>query len=109
MPQVKENDGRENRQTNQNLHLITAFSRPPPAVDNGLAPTGLGDNEHREIIYSPSGFEGNLMCTRVLWNDNKLAVLAGRTMDWPESTEPILTVAPRDYQRHGGKLGPLDV
>jgi penicillin V acylase-like amidase (Ntn superfamily) len=21
-------------------------------------------------------------CTRILWNDNKLAVLAGRTMDW---------------------------
>jgi penicillin V acylase-like amidase (Ntn superfamily) len=49
------------------------------------------------------------MCTRVLWNDNKLSVLAGRTMDWPESTQPILTVAPRDYQRHGGKVGPVDV
>ena len=30
-------------------------------------------------------------------------------MDWPESTEPVLTVTPRGYQRHGGKLGPLDV
>ena len=30
-------------------------------------------------------------------------------MDWPESTEPVLTVAPRGYQRHGGKVGPLDV
>ena len=25
--------------------------------------------------------------TRILWNDNKLAVVVGRTMDWPESTE----------------------
>ena len=49
------------------------------------------------------------MCTRVLWNDNDLGVLCGRTMDWPESTEPVLTVAPRGYQRHGGKVGPLDV
>ena len=30
------------------------------------------------------------MCTRILWNDNGLAVVTGRTMDWPESTEPIL-------------------
>jgi choloylglycine hydrolase len=36
-----------------------------------------------------------LACTRVLWNDNKLAVVVGRTMDWPESTEPMLTVFPR--------------
>jgi penicillin V acylase-like amidase (Ntn superfamily) len=49
------------------------------------------------------------MCTRVLWNNNKLGVLAGRTMDWPESTQPVLTVAPRGYERHGGKAGPLDV
>ena len=27
-------------------------------------------------------------CTRVLWNTNKLAVVVGRTMDWPESTQP---------------------
>ena len=26
------------------------------------------------------------MCTRVLWNTNDIAVLFGRTMDWPEST-----------------------
>jgi penicillin V acylase-like amidase (Ntn superfamily) len=48
-------------------------------------------------------------CTRVLWNNNKLAVLASRTMDWPESTEPVLTVLPRGMQRDGGKLGPTVV
>lgn len=42
------------------------------------------------------------MCTRVLWNDNGLAVLAGRTMDWPESTLPVLTVFPRGRARDGG-------
>jgi penicillin V acylase-like amidase (Ntn superfamily) len=46
------------------------------------------------------------MCTRVLWNDNGLAVVTGRTMDWPESTEPILTVLPRGLQHDGGALGP---
>jgi choloylglycine hydrolase len=44
-------------------------------------------------------------CTRVLWNDNKLAVIVGRTMDWPESTEPVLTVFPRGMSRDGGLLG----
>ncbi|AFY60618.1 linear amide C-N hydrolase [Synechococcus sp. PCC 6312] len=45
-------------------------------------------------------------CTRILWNNNKLAVVVGRTMDWPESTEPILTVFPRGMKRNGGLLGP---
>jgi choloylglycine hydrolase len=44
-------------------------------------------------------------CTRILWNDNKLAVVAGRTMDWPESTDPVLTVFPRGMRRDGGRLG----
>jgi choloylglycine hydrolase len=45
-------------------------------------------------------------CGRLLWNDNKLAVLSGRTMDWPESTEPVLTVLPRGMARDGGRAGP---
>jgi len=44
-------------------------------------------------------------CSRILWNDNKLAVLVGRTMDWPESTQPILTVFPRGMERDGGRAG----
>lgn len=44
-------------------------------------------------------------CSRILWNDNKLAVVVGRTMDWPESTEPVLTVLPRGMARDGGRLG----
>ncbi|THA86118.1 linear amide C-N hydrolase [Streptomyces sp. A0592] len=53
------------------------------------------------------------MCTRILWNTGGHAVLAGRTMDWPESTEPVLTVfpppPPRGVERDGGKLGGTDV
>ncbi len=48
-------------------------------------------------------------CSRILWNDNKLAVVVARTMDWPESTEPILTVFPRGMKRNGGRLGPVEV
>jgi penicillin V acylase-like amidase (Ntn superfamily) len=44
-------------------------------------------------------------CSRILWNDNKLAVVVGRTMDWPESTEPVLTVFPRGMARDGGRTG----
>jgi len=43
-------------------------------------------------------------CTRVLWNQGG-NVLAGRTMDWPESTQPVLTVLPRGLHHDGGKLG----
>jgi choloylglycine hydrolase len=35
------------------------------------------------------------MCTRVFWNDNGLAALAGRSMDWPESTQPRIYALPR--------------
>lgn len=44
-------------------------------------------------------------CSRVLWNDNKLAVVTGRSMDWPESTEPTLVVFPRGIARDGGHVG----
>lgn len=44
-------------------------------------------------------------CTRVLWNDNKLAVVVGRTMDWPTTTQPVLTVLPRGMARDGGSIG----
>ncbi|MCL4863403.1 MAG: linear amide C-N hydrolase [Caldilineaceae bacterium] len=46
------------------------------------------------------------MCTRALWNHNKLGVFVSRTMDWPESTEPKLTVLPRGMARDGGRMGP---
>lgn len=44
------------------------------------------------------------MCTRILWNSNDLAVLTGRTMDWPESTEPLIVAMPRGLHRNGGLL-----
>jgi choloylglycine hydrolase len=44
-------------------------------------------------------------CTRILWNGNDYGVMVGRTMDWPESTHPILTVFPRGMARDGGKAG----
>lgn len=48
-------------------------------------------------------------CTRVLWNNNDKLVVVGRTMDWPESTEPVLIVFPRGIVRDGGRVGPETV
>ncbi len=53
------------------------------------------------ILGAAQGFA----CTRVLWNEGGPAILVGRTMDWPESTEPILTVLPRGLKHNGGELG----
>ena len=41
------------------------------------------------------------MCTRVLWNTDALAVLTGRTMDWPESTQPMIVAFPAGRDRNG--------
>ena len=49
------------------------------------------------------------MCTRILWNTNDIAVLAGRTMDWPDSTMPVLTVLPAGMRRNGGLVAGQDV
>ncbi len=44
------------------------------------------------------------MCTRVLWNTNDLAVLTGRSMDWPESTQPLIVgFPPRGRDRDGSR------
>ena len=43
-------------------------------------------------------------CTRTLSNDNELAVVASRTMDWPESTEPRIWVFPAGIERDGGRF-----
>lgn len=44
------------------------------------------------------------MCTRVLWNTNQIAVLTGRSMDWPESTQPLIVAFPPGRDRDGGLL-----
>lgn len=40
------------------------------------------------------------MCTRILWNDNGVATVAARTMDWSSSDEPHLWVLPAGL-KHG--------
>jgi penicillin V acylase-like amidase (Ntn superfamily) len=52
---------------------------------------------------------GTFACTRILWNEGGPEVLVARTMDWPESTEPILTVLPRGLSHDGGKVGGEDL
>ncbi len=45
-----------------------------------------------------------MACTRILWNDNKMGVYVGRTMDWPTSTAPRLMVFPKGISRDGGQF-----
>src|ERR1700760_1103386 len=42
------------------------------------------------------------MCTRVFWNDNGVAMVVARTLDWETSDEPRLWVLPRGTARAGG-------
>lgn len=58
------------------------------------------------VIFASAALPSALACSRILWNNNALAVVVGRTMDWPESTQPVLTVMPRGMQRNGGLVGP---
>lgn len=60
------------------------------------------------IAGTPLAMTAAEACTRILWNNNKLAVVASRTMDWPESTEPILTVFPRGISRTASHVGPVE-
>jgi penicillin V acylase-like amidase (Ntn superfamily) len=53
------------------------------------------------LICSPTA----QACSRILSNDNGLAVVTSRTMDWPASTEPMLMVLPRGMKRDGGRVG----
>ena len=47
-------------------------------------------------------------CTRILSNTYD-RVLAARTMDWPESTDPVVTVLPRGLRHNGGRIGTVQV
>ena len=51
------------------------------------------------------------MCTRVFWNDNPVAKVTARSMDWPTTTEPKLMAMPRGVTRHGGMFAgqPMDL
>lgn len=40
-------------------------------------------------------------CSRVLWNDNDLAVIVGRNMDWFEDIRSNMWVLPRGMEREG--------
>lgn len=48
------------------------------------------------------------MCTRVLWNDNGLAIANGRSMDWFEDMQSDIWVFPKGIARNGGVKNPLE-
>jgi penicillin V acylase-like amidase (Ntn superfamily) len=64
----------------------------------------LGGTLALDALLSPLATTADA-CTRILWNNNKLGVYAGRTMDFPVSTEPVITVLPRGLKHDGGLVG----
>lgn len=48
-------------------------------------------------------------CTRILYNDNPLAVLVSRSMDWWGSSDPTLYVLPRGMRKCGADFGPTRI
>jgi penicillin V acylase-like amidase (Ntn superfamily) len=59
------------------------------------------------LAFAP--IPASMACSRILWNNNQLAVVVGRTMDWPESTQPSLAVFPSGIKRNGGLVGSEEV
>ena len=57
------------------------------------------------ILIVGSVISSSFACTRILWNNNQFGVLVARSMDWPESTEPVLWFLPRAMKRDGSKCG----
>ena len=57
------------------------------------------------LLLVGSVLSTSFACTRILWNKNQFGILAARSMDWPESTEPILWFLPRGMDRDGAKCG----
>jgi len=57
------------------------------------------------ILIVEIALSTSFACTRILWNNNQFGVLAARSMDWPESTEPVLWFLPRSMKRDGSKCG----
>lgn len=57
------------------------------------------------ILFVGCVLSTSFACTRILWNENPFGVLAARSMDWPESTEPVLWFLPRGMDRDGAKCG----
>ena len=72
----------------------------------------VGDVTHAPQATTESYAQaGVTLCTRVLWNDNSIAVLSGRSYDWFKApnprgaTDPRLLVMPRGLRKSGANLG----
>ncbi|MBU9839258.1 linear amide C-N hydrolase [Rahnella aceris] len=57
------------------------------------------------VVIAGGWASGVQACTRILWNTGRTGVFVGRTMDWPESTDPILMIFPRGRHRSGALPG----
>jgi choloylglycine hydrolase len=90
----------------------------------GLAMYAVDVNAHPDRAIGKQHVEGDpavhalgtdesspIGCTRILWNDNSVAVMVGRTQDWFKATgskdpsDPELLVMPRGLLKSGASCG----
>lgn len=53
------------------------------------------------LMVSLIGTPAAQSCSRILWNDNGLAVIVGRNMDWFEDIRSNMWILPRGMERNG--------
>ena len=58
---------------------------------------------------APRRADDRPMCTRIFWNDNPIAKVVSRTIDWEVSDEPGMWVLPRGLRRGGDQHLPGDI
>jgi choloylglycine hydrolase len=96
---------------------LTGADTAANSNDTGLAGDVTLDFQVGDVTYSLQATTecyaraDVTLCTRVLWNDNSVAVLAGRTADWFRApgprgaSDPKLHVMPRGLRKSGAMEG----
>jgi choloylglycine hydrolase len=96
---------------------LTGADTAANSNDTGLTGDVTLDFQVGDVTYSLQATtecyaQANVtLCTRVLWNDNSVAVLAGRTADWFRApgprgaSDPKLHVMPRGLRKSGAMEG----
>ncbi len=77
--------GSKSTSTSRGVPLLKVLLAVLPA-----SPVQLAAQSALHPPLADSGVTGNsvMLCTRVLWNDNPIAVIAGRTADWFKADQP---------------------
>lgn len=54
------------------------------------------------LVASFGALDSASACSRILWNDNGVAIVTARTMDWSHSFDDVLLIIPRGRTMNGG-------